>query len=166
MANDPTLNEAAQTIDDVPGLVASAVKLQTHLRECRLETGDKLRGLQKKQKIWQTCVVLSTSLSTGLAGYTAQEGLSISWRMVLAIVVAVSGAVAAVRDAWRVNQTLDETKERYAEIHALLSKLEEDLYEAEGKARPDEKLGLLRRAIRHAEAKLKNIGDDLIGKSG
>jgi len=142
-------------------LKSDSNQLQSRLKIEQTGMGDRYRKLLRHRKWWQTAVVLSTSLSTALAGYMAQQGIELSWRLILAVVVALTGAVAAVRDAWQVSEALEDAKERYTEVKSLLADLERARYTAEGRTRLEEQLGILGPVVRHIRARIDAISDDL-----
>src|SRR5947207_13074840 len=152
--------------EEYQALRESAVEIQKQMREVRAKLGGNYRSLLRSRKLWQTLVVLATSLSTGLAGYLAQAGANATkddyLRLVLAVVVALTGAVAAVRDAWQVNEALDDAKERYSAVKLALLDLERATYEADGLSRDEERLGKLGPAVRHAQARLEDLSDELL----
>ena len=142
-------------------LIDEAEGLEQRIKSERASLASRYRKLRGHRKLWQTAVVLSSSLSTGLAGYMAQKDIALSWRLVLAVVVAIAGAVAAIRDAWRVNEDVDDAKERYAELRDLSFELSTAKYEAEGMSRSDDRAVKLAPVIKHVKTGLDNLSDEL-----
>jgi hypothetical protein len=142
-------------------LLQQAEALEIRIRDERTKLAARYRKLRGNRKFWQTAVVLSSSLSTGLAGYMAQQGIALSGRLVLAVVVAIAGAVAAIRDAWRVNEEADDAKERYAELRVLSFELSKAKYEAAGMIRPDDRAVKLAPVNAHVQSRLDDLADEL-----
>jgi hypothetical protein len=148
--------------DEYLKLVNQADQLREELKNQRERIGRQFRQLHARRRWWQTFVVISTSISTGLAGYMAQQDIPIVGRFGLAVVVALSGAVAAIRDAWQVNEALDDAKGRYSEVRELAFELEKARYDAEGSAGEEDRLSKFGPAVRHVQTMLDNLSDDLI----
>jgi hypothetical protein len=162
MADDP--NQAMSTTkrsDEFREWDQKADRLTAELREERNKWGRQFRSLIFRRKLWQTAVVISTSISTGLAGYLVNQNTPFEWRLALAIIVAIAGAVSAVRDAWQVNEAADDARDRYLEIKTLATELERVRFEVAGLTRESETLPRLRGSVEHVRSRLDEISDDL-----
>jgi hypothetical protein len=135
--------------------------LAVELNAERSRWGAIYRKLILKRKIWQTAVVISTSISTGLAGYLVNQQTPFEWRLALAIIVAIAGAVSAVRDAWQINQAADDARDRYSEVKLLAADLEKVRFEVAGQTRESDALPKLRGSVEHVLGQLQEIRDDL-----
>jgi hypothetical protein len=135
--------------------------LATELATERNRWGNTYRKLIVRRKIWQTAVVISTSVSTGLAGYLVNQDTPFQWRLALAIIVAIAGAVSSVRDAWQVNEAADDARDRYSEVKALAAELEKVRFDVAGQTRESDTLPKLRGSVQHVVERLQVLKDDL-----
>jgi hypothetical protein len=166
------MNENAQTAHSVISRSpefeewdGKARALANELAAERNRWGNTYRQLIVRRKIWQTVVVISTSVSTGLAGYLVNQETPFQWRLALAIIVAVAGAISAVRDAWQVNEATDNARDRYYEVKTLAGELEKVRFDVAGQIRDSETLPKLRGTVQHVIERLQELQDDLSGGS-
>jgi hypothetical protein len=137
-----------------------ASELKALLKQQREQLANRYQQRRRWGNIWQTVVVLATALSTALAGYQAHDGIDIRERLLLAIIVALTGTVTAIRDAWRVSEMLNDARERYSEIRLVWQDLDKALFQAD-RASTDEDRLRLGVAVRYARSRYDDIADEL-----
>ena len=142
-------------------LSKTANDLLNRLTQRRSELAAEYRSRRRGRNVWQTFVIIATSASTAMAGYLAQDKLSFELRLTLAIIVAVAGALATIRDAWQVNEVLSEVQDRFQSVKSMITQLEGALIQA-GRLEGPYKANALLPAIDIVRAQIGAL-DDPIG---
>lgn len=161
------MGEPAPSAELHPELAAAVTKaneLRRKLRGMRGELAAQFRKRKFNQKIWQTVIVIAAALSTALASYQVADNTADQHGYLglgLAIVVAITGVAAAIRDAWQVNESLEDARERYTECGRLLADVDKALFDFEGANRQEDKYKLPP-FVRYVEKRVQDVDDDLV----